>query len=241
MQILVISDIHSNLTALESVLEDAGRFDEVWCLGDVVGYGPEPNACVEKIMQLDNLICVLGNHDAAVLGRIDINAFNNEAKRSLIWQRGRLSEKSQLFLESLPDLRTLTNTTLVHGSPRNPVWEYIMDTNTASKNFSAFSTHACLVGHTHVPSVFQLNENNKTDLRFYAPNIPVKIHEKFILNPGSVGQPRDRDSRAAYVLHDSEDDTWEFKRVEYDVERVQFEILQNGLPRLHAYRLIEGI
>jgi predicted phosphodiesterase len=237
---LIISDIHSNLTALDAVLADAGDVGEVWCLGDVVGYGPDPNACVQRLGNLKGLTCILGNHDAAVLDRIDINAFNGEAKRSLTWQKKSLDGSSRSFLENLDECITMGDLTLVHGSPRNSIWEYILDLHTARANFSEFKTKGCLVGHTHVPAVFTQAPSGKVNLHFFSCNDPVLLKEKFILNPGSVGQPRDRDPRASYVVYENELDKWEFRRVAYDVEEVQTRILQAGLPRMHACRLAEG-
>jgi len=241
VRILIISDIHSNLTALEAVLADAGDVDQTWCLGDVVGYGPDPNACVEKIRALKNLTCVLGNHDAAVLGLIDLQAFNYEARHSLLWQQKHLNSDSRSFLEELEERVEFNEFTLVHGSPRNPVWEYLMDIQTARLNFSYFQTRACLIGHTHLPRIFLQHSNSNISLKYFTVGEVFTLNNRFILNPGSVGQPRDRDPRAAYVIYDSEANTWQLKRVAYAYEPVQDRIIAAGLPRMHAYRLAQGI
>ena len=155
MRVLIISDIHSNHTAFESVLEDADDIDAVWCLGDVVGYGPAPNACVELLREQPNLVCVPGNHDIAAMGNMPAESFNGDARRSLFWQQRVLSERSMGFLRSLSqEVEVSEKVTLVHGSPRDPVWEYILNTLTARLNFPEFKTDFCFIGHTHVPSVF---------------------------------------------------------------------------------------
>lgn len=241
MRILIISDIHSNLPALEAVLADAGDVDQTWCLGDIVGYGPDPNACVEKIRNLTGLTCVLGNHDAAVLGLIDLKTFNYEARYSLVWQQNQLYSSNRSFLEELSDREETQDFLLVHGSPRNPIWEYLMDVHTAKTNFSHFQTKGCLVGHTHVPCVFLQDDQGKVYVNYLPLNESISIEKKFILNPGSVGQPRDRDPRAAYVIYDSEAGTWQLRRIPYAFENVQDRIIAAGLPRMHAYRLAQGI
>lgn len=239
MRILVISDIHANLTALESVLESAGNVDAVWCLGDLVGYGPDPNECIERVQSLPNLTCLLGNHDAAALGMIDIYTFNHDAQLSAQWTQAVLNHANHDFLSNLKEQAVIGNATLAHGSPRNPIWEYIMDTYTAASNFEAFNTQICLVGHSHVPLQFHLNSDSihfevLTDLS------NVKIRDRMIFNPGSVGQPRDHDPRASYAILDNELNTWNIYRVSYDIESVQKRIQKFNLPARHALRLSYG-
>lgn len=241
MPILVISDIHANRTALEAVLRDAGTVDEVWCLGDLVGYGPDPNECVQIIRDVPHLTCLMGNHDAAVLGDIDIDAFNAEARQSIGWLKDRISTESLDYLRSLPASKVIGDVTLAHGSPRNPVWEYILDTRTARANFEHFSTRLCLVGHSHLPLFFHLNASSDVMTPGLAEDHRMMtLNGRSILNPGSVGQPRDRDPRAAYALFDPEASTWEIHRVEYDIPSVQERIREAGLPIRHALRLSEG-
>ena len=191
MQILVISDIHANLSALEAVLSAAGKFDAVWCLGDLVGYGPDPNDCVARVGELPNLICIIGNHDAAALKQIDIDSFNPEARRAIVWTRRSLSESSISFLSNLHEKTTQGNVTLTHGSPRHPVWEYLLDTRTAMINFDYFDTPLCFVGHTHLPVIYSPNQNNQHMAHLVIPeaNQVVELPERAIVNPGSVGQP----------------------------------------------------
>ncbi len=242
MRVLVMSDIHANYTALETVIKDADGFDAVWCLGDVVGYGPDPNACVELLSEQPNLVCVLGNHDVAALGRMPLESFNGDARRSLLWQERVLSAKSMDFLDTLPqEAAGDEHVTLVHGSPRDPVWEYILNTLSARLNFSSFETDFCFVGHTHVQSLFRLNpERDRVTLDIPRVGMPIVLTERAILNPGSVGQPRDRDPRAAYAIFDTEALTWEPQRVEYDIASVQARIRESQLPEKHALRLAEG-
>lgn len=242
MRVLVISDIHANLTALEAVLADAGPVDATWCLGDVVGYGPDPNEVVERIRQIPNLTCLLGNHDVAVLGQMDYAVFNTEARRSLIWQKKALSPENATFLENLPqETQIRENVSLAHGSPRDPVWEYILNTLVARLNFEAFQTPYCFVGHSHIQCMFRLDvERDRVSLDILRPNEIYPLQPRAILNPGSVGQPRDRDPRASYAIFDTEAETWEPRRVAYDIEAVQKRIRAAALPEKHAMRLSEG-
>ncbi len=242
MRVLVISDVHANLTALEAVLADAGAVDETWCLGDVVGYGPDPNEVVERLRSLPNLSVILGNHDVAMLGQMDYAVFNTEARKSLLWQKKSVSAENLAYLESLPQ-ETLVreNVTMAHGSPRDPVWEYILNTLVARLNFEAFETPYCFVGHSHIQCLFHLNvEKDRVALDVPRPGEVLQLTPRAILNPGSVGQPRDRDPRSAYAIYDPQAQTWEPRRVEYDVEAVQERIRAAGLPEKHALRLAEG-
>jgi predicted phosphodiesterase len=242
MRILVISDIHANYTALEAVLDDAGKVDETWCLGDLVGYGPDPNAVVEQIREIPRLTCLLGNHDVAVIGKMPFETFNGEARRSLIHHEKVLNADNMEFMRSLPQhTKVRGEVTLAHGSPRDPLWEYILNTLSARLNFDHFDTAWCFVGHTHIQGMFQLVEgSDRVTAEPTKPGMKIKLHPKLILNPGSVGQPRDRDPRAAYAIYDSEARTWEPRRVEYNIAEVQERIREAGLPEKHAARLAEG-
>ena len=242
MRTLILSDVHANLTALDAVLEDAGPFDRVWCLGDIVGYGPDPNECIERIRSLPGLQCIKGNHDAAILGEIPIRAFNQEARDSLTWLESEFKQPNRAWLAELDEQIVFDQVTLVHGSPRNPVWEYIMDLGSGRENMNQFDTQVCLVGHTHLPSIYIMEGSTPQSTRHYdlIEGESIKITRKCILNPGSVGQPRDNDPRPAYILYDDELEQWIFKRVTYDIRQVQDRILTAGLPKRHAYRLAEG-
>lgn len=239
MRILVFSDIHSNLTALEAVLAAAGNVDAYWCLGDLVGYGPDPNECIALVRDLPNLVCVRGNHDAATLGEVDQNTFNHEASLAITWTKRNLNAESQEFLLSLPERLLIDDITLVHGSPRNPVWDYIMDAMTAERMFQFFDTRICLVGHTHVPAIWKETES-ESPKGLVLDYQKVKILTKSILNPGSVGQPRDHDPRAAFAIFDPQESLWELRRVPYKIPEVQARIKKSGLPWRHALRLSEG-
>ncbi len=241
MRILIISDIHANLTALEAVLSDAGEFDAAWCLGDLVGYGPDPNECIEIVRQLPNLICLLGNHDAAALMQIDTDSFNPDARLAIQWTQGTLTPDATAFLQSLKEKIETDGVTMAHGSPRQPVWEYLMDTRTATINFEHFDTPYCLVGHTHLPVLYYLPDENLI-ARLIVPDASMQITlaPRAILNPGSVGQPRDRDPRAAYAIYTPELNTWEYRRVAYNITAVQKRMEAAGLPERHIQRLSSG-
>jgi predicted phosphodiesterase len=241
-KILVISDVHANLTALEAVLLDAGKVDEVWCLGDVVGYGPDPNECIEHLRAMKTLTCMMGNHDFASTSDMTLDTFNTDAKTALLWQRQALSESSKEFLKTLSTEAVVRGeATLVHGSPRDPVWEYIMNTLVARINLSFFDTQWCMMGHSHFQAVFQ-NHAKLDDMSIEVPRPAERyvLKERAFLNPGSVGQPRDRDPRSAYALFHPEKKIWEPRRVEYDIKAVQKRILDAGLPPRHAERLAGG-
>lgn len=241
MQILIISDIHANLTALEAVLNAAGEFDAVWCLGDLVGYGPDPNEVVQTVRKLPNLQCLIGNHDAAALDQIDPSAFNLEARQAVSWTQNTLTGESLAFLQSLPEKLEVEEVTLCHGSPRYPIWEYLLDTRTATLNFSHLSTPYCFVGHTHLPVVYKLDDSGETSqLYIPEPNTIFELKCHSIVNPGSVGQPRDRDPRAAFALYHPEENTWNYRRIEYDIQSVQSRMAQAGLPVRHIKRLSVG-
>ena len=242
MRVLIISDVHANLTALEAVLADAGKVDQTWCLGDVIGYGPDPNAVVERLRSLPNLTIILGNHDVAVLDQMDAAVFNTEARRSLLWQKKMVTTENLMYLESLPqEVVVRENASMAHGSPRDPVWEYILNTLVARLNFEEFQTPYCFVGHSHIQCMFKLDvEHDRISLEMPKPNEVLQLTPRAILNPGSVGQPRDRDPRSAYAIYNTEAQTWEPRRVQYDIESVQKRIRKVGLPEKHAVRLAEG-
>jgi predicted phosphodiesterase len=242
MRILVISDIHANYTALQAVLKDAGAVDETWCLGDLVGYGPDPNAVVDRIRDIPNLTCLLGNHDVALIGRIPFDAFNGDARRTLEYHERVLSEDNMDFLNSLPShLKVRQDASIVHGSPRDSVWEYILNTLSARLNFDHFTTPWCFVGHSHLQCMFHLDQrSDRVSLKQIRVGERIQLEPRLILNPGSVGQPRDRDPRAAYAIYDSEAKTWEPRRAVYNILEVQQRIRDSGLPEKHAVRIAEG-
>lgn len=241
MRILIISDIHANLTALETVLKDAGSVEAIWCLGDLVGYGPDPNECIARVREQPNLICMLGNHDAAVLRQIDIDTFNLEARLAIYWTQKTLTQESITFLQKLPETKILDHVTLAHGSPRQPVWEYLLDTRTATLNFDYFETPYCFVGHSHLPVMYHLPDESRI-ARLFVPeaSLQLTMAPRAIFNPGSVGQPRDRDPRAAYAIYDPDQNIWEYRRVTYDIAAVQARMFAVDLPERHIQRLSAG-
>ena len=241
MRVLIISYIHANLTALEAVIAAAGKVDAVWCLGDLVGYGPDPNECINLIRSLPNLICLVGNHDAAAIGNLDLAAFNRDASLSARWMQTTLSASNLQFLHALPEKVIVEQVTLTHGSPRNPICEYILDTYAATQNFTYFDTQLCFVGHTHLPVAYLQDEiAHRLDWKMTRMGHPLTLSGRAILNPGSVGQPRDHDPRAAYAIFYPENKKWEPFRVDYDIASVQQRIYNAGLPHRHALRLAEG-
>ena len=241
MRILIISDIHANLTAFEAVLADAkDQWDKIWCLGDVVGYGPDPNECVALLREHDH-ISLTGNHDWAALGRIDISTFNQDARTAIEWTQNALTEESIAYLNPIEPNDLKGDFTLAHGSPREPVWEYITDSFIAWENFDHFDTPYCLVGHTHYPVVFEQDEEYGA-LAYHADYArPIQLDEKrMIINPGSVGQPRDSDPRAAYALLDLETMMWQHKRIPYDIAATQQRMAAHELPQRLIARLQYG-
>jgi diadenosine tetraphosphatase ApaH/serine/threonine PP2A family protein phosphatase len=245
MRYLLISDIHANLAAFEAVLEDsAGLYDKVWCLGDMVGYGPDPNECVELLLTLDHL-CIAGNHDWAVLGKLDIDDFNPDARFASLWTRAELNSQVHDYLDNLPIALVEDEIyTLVHGSPRHPIWEYILYPAVAQPNFRHFSTPYCFVGHTHSPVIFMEAEEPGTICDASVPdfnNGPTQLDQRrVIINPGSVGQPRDGDARAAYAILDTEKRTFAHRRVSYPVSVTQEKMKHYDFPPRLWKRLAFG-
>ncbi len=243
MKILIISDIHANLVAFETVLADAGEFDHVWCLGDVVGYGPQPNECIEKLRALKPL-CLAGNHDWAVIEKIDLGEFNPDARKATLWTREQLTPHNLDWLHQLPERvpTELEKFTLVHGSPRYPIWEYVLGPAIARINFDYFDTPICLMGHTHVPVLYRFKtEDDIAVPEALAENTPLILGpDRMMLNPGSVGQPRDGDPRAAYAMLDTESLTLTSTRIEYDIAATQALMRDAELPARLVNRLSAG-
>jgi len=315
MRVLVLSDIHGNLAALETVLSAAeDQYDTVWCLGDVVGYGPRPNECVALIREIAS-VCVLGNHDWAALARpgLDVDGFNPQARQAVLWTREALSEESIAYLNQLPYIPVsptdCTDILLTHASPREPVYEYILTPSIALENFAVFEQGICLFGHTHKPVIFrwQLHDEFHSHLdsiygddldfddsylddpfveklvhsgyRESVENAPPELTEttetvptldkpatvhtvatvdalqppvgetvhlsisdraRLIINPGSVGQPRDNDARAAYAILDLDEMTWRYERIAYPIELTQNQMRAAQLPKRLIDRLSFG-
>jgi predicted phosphodiesterase len=243
VRIAVLSDVHGNLHALNAVLnsiaDDAP--DAVWCLGDLVGYGPRPNRCCTLVAERAD-ICLVGNHDLGVLGRLDLEDFSADAAASARWTATVLEDEPRRYLESLePQLRQ-DDVALYHASARDPVWEYVLTPFAALGSFAASEARILLVGHSHVALAFGLADQRlETTLAPAGTELDLSGEGRWILNPGSVGQPRDGDPRAAYLLLNLEGQRAEYRRVEYPVERTQQEIRERGLPEPLAERLAQGI
>jgi diadenosine tetraphosphatase ApaH/serine/threonine PP2A family protein phosphatase len=243
MRYLVLSDVHGNLQAFRAVLADAPPGLRVWCLGDVVGYGPNPNECIELLRSLDHE-CIVGNHDWAAMNRIDLQEFNPDAQRSVQWTQEQLTSASLAYLESLPVSLERGQFTLVHGSPREPIWEYILYPPIARLNFAFLSTPHCFVGHTHVPVLFSFRDRGNEhvcEMERLSESGPQSLgNGRLIINPGSVGQPRDGDARASYAILDTEELTLEYRRVSYEIEKTQSLMQKAGLPYRNIMRLSYG-
>lgn len=239
MQIAVVSDVHSNLHALEAVLAevDASGVDEIWCLGDVVGYGPRPNECT-ALLQERTSICLAGNHDLVVLGKIPIAAFAGEAAAAASWTQGVLDDAARAFLDPLRPSALAPGAELFHGSPRDPIWDYVLSDETARWSFAATNEPLVLIGHSHVALRFEQDSHGEPAGAGTVVHLGTK---RCLLNPGSVGQPRDGDPRAAWLEIDNSSGRATFRRTEYPVERTQAEMRERGLPELLAERLAHGV
>ncbi len=242
MPVLILSDVHANLEALEAVLRHAGTYDEVWFLGDAVGYGPEPNACVDLLLECEPSYWLAGNHDWAALGELDTAEFNHDARLAAQWTATRLTDDVRAKLAvSQPATQTANGKySMAHGSPRFPIWEYILDAGTADENFEHFDSPVCLFGHTHVPVIYEQAVDGVIRIAL-EPEVPFEPGSgRYLINPGSVGQPRDGDARASYMMLDLESGAMTLHRVEYDISAVQSKILDAGLPAQLAVRLDYG-
>ena len=236
----IFSDVHSNLEALEAVLAALGgeRVDRLLCAGDLVGYGADPAPCVKRLRSC-GVAAVCGNHDRAVIGRMPLEWFNEQAAAAVQWTEGHLSAEEKAFLGELPLTWTDGQVTVVHGSLYEPgEFHYVMDLQGAKLCLDLQQTPVAFIGHTHVPGFFVEEEGG---IRFArAGRVTLPAGRKTLVNAGSVGQPRDGDPRAAYCLYDSESRTIEIHRVAYPLERTQGKIRAAGLPEFLAARLAQG-
>ena len=243
LRALIVSDVHSNLEAFSSVIEDAGSrggFDEVWSLGDLVGYGPDPGAVIATLGGFTHR-AVAGNHDLASVGLLGLEEFNPYAEAANRWTSSVLSAEERDYLSSFPLRMEVGEFTFAHGSPRDPVWEYVVSIWIATENFGHFDTLRCLVGHSHVPFICRLDEEKGAV--FIGPRYGVPRHlgeDRLIINPGSVGQPRDGDPRAAYAIYDSGQESVTHYRVRYDIATTQKKMRTHGLPEYLVERLDYG-
>lgn len=243
MRALIVSDIHSNLAALAAVGADAaarGGFDAVWCLGDTVGYGPEPSACLEWLRRY-SLTAVVGNHDHAALHREEAADFNYNAAAAALWTAGQLSPADTAFLADLPLMADAAPFTLVHGSLRAPLREYLLNEAAAAATFARLTTPYCLVGHSHLPFICVENRDGPQFVTFAEDELYPLDERRRIINPGSVGQPRDYDCRAAYALYDADAGVIAHHRVSYDIAVTQDKMRRAGLPAGLIDRLNYGV
>ena len=243
MRALILSDIHSNLEAFNAVLQDAeetGGFDQIWGLGDLVGYGPDPAACIELLRSYDH-VSVVGNHDLAASGSMNTDNFNTHARLAAQWTASQLSQEHVRYLLSLEQVVREDPFTLVHGSLRAPVYEYLVSTEAAMGTFARMESSFCLVGHSHIPFVCR---ETGAQCRFDSfpedEEIPLG-EEKLIINPGGVGQPRDGDSRPSYAVYDDGPGTLRRRRVTYAIDATQEKMRRAGLPDALIRRLDHGL
>lgn len=246
----VFSDVHSNLEALKVVLEffEEASAEGYLCLGDLVGYGAEPDECVSRIAALPNLSAIAGNHDLAVLARLDLEWFNQYARAAVLWTRGRLSASSRGFLEGLTARLETEDATLVHGTPRNPVEEYLLSPVQFQENVPLVKRWPLFVGHTHMPMMFRhaAASAGKVETQFLEEREisllrqPGGDFSAVALNPGAVGQPRDQDRRASCALFDTKAGSFRVFRLPYDIPAAQAKIRAAGLPEYLALRLDYG-
>ena len=241
MQIVILSDIHSNAVALDAVLNAAPTHDEVWCLGDTIGYGPQPNECLARIRQRAKHV-LTGNHDLACLGEVPLDDFNPVAQIANMWNNAQLDAELRAWLRERPARLDLETATLAHASPRDPIWEYVLDRNVARANLDHFTTPVGLVGHSHVPLQYMLRADGKQLFEHIRPGQVVQLDpsSRYILNPGSVGQPRDGDARASYAVWNTEAHTIRVNRVAYDIAATQKQMRDVDLPDVLWQRLAYG-
>jgi predicted phosphodiesterase len=243
MRVAIVSDIHANLPAFEAVLrhaEEGGAVDAVWCLGDIVGYGPHPNQCIALLTGYEHR-CVAGNHDLAACGKMGTEEFNDAAAAAARWTAGELTESSRSYLAALPLVLKEGDFTLVHGSLRWPEWEYLLSGEQAQAQFELQGTPYSIVGHSHLPFVCREERSGSPVLQAALEGERVELGEqRLILNPGSAGQPRDGDPRVGYALYDADARSVTYHRVEYDIESTQRDMERAGLPSWLIERLSYG-
>lgn len=240
MKAAIISDIHGNLQALQRVIEhiDSRGITEIYCLGDIVGYGANPNECLAVVKDRCNTI-IAGNHDWAVVGKSDILNFKNDAKKAIEWTSLRLSFEDRKFLAELTLMELKGDCTLVHATPKEPqMWHYLRYSSMLPGQFEALDNDICFIGHSHSPLIW--DDGNEKKIPKANEENAFDFEKKYIINVGSVGQPRDGDSRACYVMYDSEARTIEHVRLEYDVEKAADSIINSDLPGSLASRLYHG-
>ena len=243
MRALILSDIHANYEALKAVMDDAlerGGFDVVWCLGDLVGYGPDPGFCLALLRTYD-MVAVTGNHDMVAAGKMSSEDFNGAAKAAITWTQGQLTEEEKEFLAGMPEVTEVHDFTLVHGSLRAPVEEYLLSPEAGEATLRRMNTQFCLVGHSHIPFICMETGGPPTFQQFTEGKVFPLGQERLIINPGCVGQPRDRDPRPSYAIYDSEAATVERHRVDYSIVVTQRKMREANLPEYLIERLEHGL
>ena len=243
MRYAIIGDIHANLAAFTAILEDIerqGGVKKIWCLGDIVGYGPDPHQCIELLRQ-NKHTCVAGNHDWAAIGKVDPVNMNPDAVIACRWTAEQLNQEDKDYLAALPLTVDEGEFTLVHGSPRDPLWEELISTGLADVNFGYFETQFCLVGHSHLPLVF-INDKGTCSSSPFLVNVRLAMGKnRLIINPGAVGQPRDNDPQASYAMYDSKTKHVKLYRLPYDSGSTQDRMVEQGLPMRLVARLGYGV
>jgi len=241
LRLAVISDIHSNLEALTAVFEEIENrdIDKIVCLGDIVGYGPNPKECIELVKTKCDAI-IIGNHDVACFNHSELYYFNRFAKQALEWTTDQLENNQLDFLKSLPDSSIYANSRLVHSNPHFPQsWDYVLSIDDAIFNFAAFEEKVCFIGHSHQPIIYIENQGQKYS---FAENSEITFQPscRYIINVGSVGQPRDHNPASAFGIMDTAAQHYELIRVAYDIEKTQAKMHAAGLPSFLAERLMAG-
>ncbi len=241
MKIALISDVHGNVEALQSVIATFAHYgvEQVIFLGDIVGYGANPNECIELLRGMSDC-SIAGNHDYAAVGKTDITYFNPHAREAILWTAEVLSTDNKRFLAALPLMASRQSSIMVHSAPRHPeLWDYIISPSDARTNFGNFSQQLCFIGHSHHPGIFMLDRSGGLCYK-EATSVTIEANTRYIINVGSVGQPRDGNPLAAYGLYDTQAREYRLIRVAYNIARAQEKILAAGLPRFLAERIAAG-
>jgi predicted phosphodiesterase len=240
----VFSDIHANYEALCAVMSffRRNKAEAYICCGDLVGYGPQPSECVQALMEMKNLHAVMGNHDAAIVGKLEMRWFNKNALAALEYAKKSLSGQALAYLAALPEIVRTDDFTLVHGSPRKPLTEYLLSEAQFTENLPSWETSPCFIGHSHLPVYFRQTGHEPPETDFLLPMSKVLLFGvRYMLNPGSAGQPRDGNPRASCGLYDTTKKTFELFRLEYDFSKTQELMRARGLPHMLVERLAVGL
>jgi len=241
MKAAIIGDIHSNLEALQAVIKDIKkrRIKSIFCLGDLVGYGADPNECIDLSFKESDII-IAGNHDWAAVGKTDVSYFNPIAAEAIRWTHKQLSTNNTERLKNLALTHNTNDLFLVHATPNKPQkWEYLFSLEEFVAEFGYFNKQICFIGHSHIPSAVFQDENGYSDFINENP-FPIIKRRKYIVNIGSVGQPRDLDPRACYAIYDGNKNSIEIVRIEYNIPLAEQKIINAGLPEALAERLSAG-